>query len=122
MVFDGVVGKIKDKIYLFVQNPKTKKVMDGLIISGYTELEEKNIIVVDVIFKDGTEEDPNFNIVEFIYGDSYDMNDIFLYIKNHMIIYNTESLESLIKTGIIHNFVNNAIKESKKKLEDELIK
>ena len=82
MKYDGVVIKI-DELYLFILDPDTNKIRDGINISNhkcYDNLKEDQLMVVNVIFKDGTQEIDKIDLDEFIYSDMYGEHDIFLYI------------------------------------------
>lgn len=122
MKYDGVIARLgEDKeLYLFILNPKTKKMMNGLIISekGYDDLMDNDLMVVDVIFKDGTKEVKDFDIEGFVYDHKYNLSDIFLSIKNYLMFhidYDTTnmSLEEIIKNGNIDDVAIHCIKNTK---------
>jgi hypothetical protein len=120
MKYDGVIARLGENkdLYLFILNPKTKKMMNGLVISekGYDDLLDNDLMVVDVIFKDGTKEVKDFDIDGFIYESKYNLNDIFLSIKNYLMyhIENTNmTLEEIIKNGNIDEVALHCIKNTK---------
>lgn len=125
MSYDGVITKLKIDddylLYLFILNPDKNEIMDGINISNhkcYDELKKDQLMVVDVVFKDGTENLNNINLDEFIYGDTYGKNNIFLSIKD-IVIYSVNdsktnsSLEELIKNGNLPEIAKKCIKDSK---------
>jgi hypothetical protein len=97
-----------------------QKMMDGLIISvkGYHALSDNDLMVVDVIFKDGTKEVKDFDVDGFIYESKYNLSDIFLSVKKYLmyhIDYETTnmSLENIIKNGNIDEVALHCIKNTK---------
>jgi hypothetical protein len=85
MKYDGVVCRLNKELYLFILNPDDNMIMDGMNISEhecYNNLKDDQLMVVNVIFKDGTEELDNIDLKAFIYDDVYDKNSIFLYIHD----------------------------------------
>jgi hypothetical protein len=84
MIYDGVVIRI-DELYLFILDPDKNKIRDGINISEhecYKDLKDDQLMVVNVIFKDGTQEIDKIDLDEFIYGDNYGKHDTFLYIHD----------------------------------------
>jgi len=84
MKYDGVVIKIEE-LYLFILNPETNKIMDGINISDhecYKDLNDDKLIVVEVSIKDGTQDIEDLDLNEFIYGDTYAPSDTFIYIHD----------------------------------------
>ena len=88
MKYDGVVIRIDKQLYLFVLDPDTVTVMDGINISDhecYKEVKGDKLMVVDVTFRDGTLELDDLDLDEFIHGDSYGENEIFIKIHDIML-------------------------------------
>lgn len=122
MIYDGVVIRI-DKLYLFILNPETNKIMDGINISEhecYKDMREDQLMVVKVEFKDGTLTIDNIDLDEFIHGDSYGSTDIFIYIKDVELftIYKKTkkrvlTLKELIDKGNLNEIAFDCIKNSK---------
>lgn len=127
MKYDGVVIRF-DSLYLFVLDPDTNKIMDGINISEhdcYKELKEDYLMVVDVTFKDGTQEIDKIDLDEFIHGDSYGQHDTFIYIHDIM-LYSIGSnegvnitLDDLIREGEIDKVAISCIEDSKKQLKTD---
>ena len=125
MKYDGVVIRF-DSLYLFVLDPDTNKIMDGINISEhdcYKELKEDYLMVVDVTFKDGTQEIDKIDLDEFIHGDSYGQHDTFIYIHDIM-LYSIGSnegvnitLDDLVREGEIDKVAISCIEDSKKQLK-----
>lgn len=123
MKYDGVVIRL-DRLYLFLLDPETNRMMDGVNISEhdcYNNLKDDQLMVVSVIFKDGTVEIENMDLDEFVYGDSYGSHDTFLYINDIMLFTINEetkkekiTLEQLIDNGELNNIATNCIEMSKK--------
>ena len=85
MKYDGVVCRLNKELYLFILNPDENVIMDGMNISEhecYNNLKDDQLMVVNVIFKDGTEELDNIDLESFIYDDVYDRNSVFLHIRD----------------------------------------
>jgi hypothetical protein len=85
MKYDGVVCRLNKELYLFILNPDENMIMDGMNISEhecYNNLKDDQLMVVNVIFKDGTEELDNIDLESFIYDDVYDRNSVFLHIRD----------------------------------------
>lgn len=124
MIYDGVVVKINKLLFLFILNPDTNEMMDGINISEhqcYKNLTDENLMVVQVEFKDGTLTIDNIDLDEFVHGDSYGRNDIFIYIKdillftiNNDIKNNISTLKYLIDNGDLNDVAIQCINDSKK--------
>lgn len=126
MKYDGVVVKIElDKIFLFILDPDTNKIRDGINISGhkcYDPLTDEQLMVVGVIFKDGTQEIDKIDLDEFIYGDTYGVNDTFIYINDLMLFSMSDEidvdkkvkLKKLIDDGGLNDIAINCINTIKK--------
>lgn len=129
MKYDGIVVKMKPKdgLFLFLVDPDTNELQDGINISDhecYKDMNEQQLMVVSVTFKDGTEEIEKIDIEEFIYGDSYGKYDTFLYIQDinlYTIGENGEnnnineiSLDKVAKDGKLGNIALECIENSKK--------
>ena len=125
MKYDGVVIRIDKQLYLFVLDPDTVTVMDGINISDhecYKEVKGDKLMVVDVTFRDGTLELDDLDLDEFIHGDSYGKNDIFIKIHDVMLFLigkensiKRVSLIELIKKGDLDVIAQDCIKKSKEK-------
>lgn len=124
MKYDGVVIRI-DELYLFIFNPETKKIMDGINISDhdcYKDLKDDKLVVVKVSIKDGTQEIENIDLEEFIHGDSYGRLDTFIYIHD-ILTFSFKSndssefvsLRELIDNGDLNNVAIECIETSKNK-------
>lgn len=122
MNYDGVISRlgINKELYLFILNPKTNKIMNGLLISEldcYKELNTNELIVCDVVFKDGTKEDLSFDLDGFILEGKYDLNNIFLSIRNFLLYHINEdlniTLEDIIKNGEIDTVAIHCIQNTK---------
>lgn len=123
MSYDGIVLKI-DKLYLFLLNPDTNELMDGISISEhkcYDNLKSDQLVVVNVIFKDGTQEIEKVDLEEFIYGDTYGELDTFLFIQDKKIftINDTEnngikksSFVEIIESGSLSKLAKECIKNT----------
>ena len=80
MKYDGVVIRFNN-LYLFVYDPDKMEIRDGIVITEhecYKEMKDDQLMVVEVIFRDGTQELDQIDLDEFIYGDSYGIHDTFL--------------------------------------------
>ena len=67
MKYDGVVIRIEE-LFLFILDPDTNKIRDGINISDhkcYDDLKENQLMVVNVVFKDGTQEIDKIDLEEF---------------------------------------------------------
>ena len=87
MKYDGVVIRFNN-LYLFVYDPDKMEIRDGIVITEhecYKEMKNDQLMVVEVIFRDGTQELDQIDLDEFIYGDTYGMHDIFLEIYDIML-------------------------------------
>lgn len=88
MKYNGGIAKIYDegenKIFLFLIDPKTKKVKDGINISDdsdiYQDLTYDLLQIVEVKLKDGTL-DAKINLDDFVNA-KYGRYDIFIHIKD----------------------------------------
>ena len=122
MKYDGVVIRV-DELYLFILNPETKKLMDGINISDhecYKDLKNDKLVVVKVSIKDGTQEIESVDLEEFIYGESYGRLDTFIYIHdiNMFSFTNNDSsefvsLKDLISNGDLNNVAIECIETTK---------
>lgn len=130
MKYDGVVCRLDKELFLFILNPDDNMIMDGLNISEhecYKNLKDDQLMVVSVIFKDGTEELDNIDLDAFIYDDVYDRNSIFLYIHDILLYsiskkHNFVSLKELIDDGDLNKIALDCIENSKAdKIEMEKI-
>ena len=128
MSYDGVVLNLDD-LYLFIINPDTDKIMDGISISYhkcYDNLKKDQLMVVKVIFKDGTQEIESLDLEDFIYSD-HDNHDVFLYITDVLLFSlgskenKSITLEELINNGELNVVAHECIKNSKikKEVKDE---
>ena len=118
MKYDGVVIRIEDNLFLFVLDPDTKNLTDGVNISShecYDKLSCEQLVVVNVIFKDGTAEIDKIDLDEFIHGDKYGRYDTFILISD-IITYTIDNLSELIKKGELNIIGKTFISESKKNI------
>lgn len=123
MKYDGVVIKLDSLLYLFLLNPDENVIMDGINISEhecYKDLKDDQLMVVEVTFKDGTEEIDKIDLDEFIHGDSYGRHDTFIYIYDILLFSISEtyknknlSLEKVIKKGELDNVAIACINSAK---------
>jgi hypothetical protein len=89
MKYDGVVTRIDKLLYLFLLDTDSMEIKDGINISEhevYKNMTDEQLMVVDVIFKDGTMELDKIDLDEFIHGDSYGENNIFIHIQDKKLI------------------------------------
>lgn len=123
MNYDGIVVKLSNKLYLFILNPEDNKMTDGMNISEhkcYKDLKNEQLWVVDVEFYDGTLKLEKLDLNEYIYGDSYGDNNIFIKIKDvQLFTYEKEdsiffSMESIIRGGKFNEISIDLINQSKK--------
>ena len=131
MNYDGIVLKINNKLFLFIINPDTNELMDGVNISEhkcYNKLNNDQLMVVNVLFKDGTKNIEKIDLEEFIYGESYGNYDVFLYIQDKKLYTINDTLNSdiknlsfveIIKSGEFSNIAKECIKNTKEKEKDE---
>ena len=121
MSYDGVVLNLNE-LYLFILNPDTNLIMDGINISYhecYKDLRKDQLMVVKVIFKDGTKEIDKIDLDEFIHGDKYGKHDVFLYITDVQLFSlfsqnkNKLNLEYIIKKGELNDTAIECINNSK---------
>lgn len=117
MKYEGIVVKI-DKLYLFILDPDTNEMRDGINISEhkcYDDLKDDQLMVVNVIFKDGTQEIEKIDLDEFIYGDSYGEHDTFLCIYDlNLFSINNEKIKNIIKNGELSDVAISCIESTKK--------
>jgi len=121
MKYDGIVCRLNKELFLFILNPNDNMIMDGLNISEhecYKNLKDDQLMVVNVIFKDGTEEVDNIDLNAFIYDDVYDRNSVFLYIHDILLYsiskkHNFVSLKDLIDDGDLNDIAIECIENSK---------
>lgn len=106
MIYDGIVIKVekkpKDQLYLFFLDPESNNLSDGINISDhkvYDNIRYDQIMVVHISLKDGTLELDKIDLEEFIHGDKYGREDIFLYIRD-ILLYNIDSEINLFKNKI----------------------
>jgi hypothetical protein len=106
MIYDGIVIKVekkpKDQLYLFFLDPESNNLSDGINISDhkvYDNIRYDQIMVVHISLKDGTLELDKIDLEEFIHGDKYGREDIFLYIQD-ILLYNIDSEINLFKNKI----------------------
>lgn len=123
MKYDGAVIRF-DQLYLFIINPETNQITDGINISEhdcYKDMREDQLMVVNVTIKDGTKELDDVDLDEFIYGDSYGKFDTFIYIHDIMLFSISDkrdvskniSLEDLVKGGDLNKLIINCIESTK---------
>lgn len=115
MKYDGVVLRIDDNLFLFVLNPDTKNLTDGVNISAhecYDNLKKNQLVVVNTIFKDGTEEIEKIDLDEFIHGDKYGKYDTFILISD-VITYTIPTLSNMLKKGELNMVGKTCIDDSK---------
>ena len=108
MKYDGVVIRIEKQLYLFVLDPDTFTMADGINISDhecYKDVKGDQLMVVDVTFRDGTLELDDLDLDEFIHGDSYGVNDIFIKIHDKMLfsISKEDSIKRITLVELIEN-------------------
>jgi hypothetical protein len=121
MKYDGVVASMDDILYLFLLHPLTGKILDGVNITddmSYKFLKTNQLVVVRVLFKDGTLEMDNFDIEEFVYGEGYGMFDVFLHIEDVSVLtLNIDDAEvsimDTINDGNFEEICKKAIKSSR---------
>jgi len=119
MKYNGVVIKLNE-LFLFLLDPKTLEIKDGINISEhevYNKMKDDQLMVVDVIFKDGTEEIDDLDLDEFIYGDKYGKYDTFIYIQDIMLFLIKDeingTLKELIDKGDLTDIATDCIEQSK---------
>ncbi len=129
MIYDGVVIRIEKQLYLFVLDPDTFSMMDGINISDhecYKDVKGDKLMVVDVTFRDGTLELDDLDLDEFIHGDSYGENDIFIKIHDIMLFSISKedsikriSLVELIEKGDLNVIAIDCIEKAKEIKKNE---
>lgn len=123
MKYDGVVIRF-DMLYLFILDPDTDMIRDGITISEhecYKDMKEDQLMVVSVVFKDGTLEIDKIDLDEFIYGDTYGSYDTFLVIEDLMLFSISDrednkrsvTLEELVQKGKLNNIAKECIESVK---------
>ena len=129
MIYDGIVIKIDNKIdkaqfYLFMVDPVSEELQDGINISEhscYDDMKTDQVMVVKVTLKDGTMELNDVDLDEFIHGDKYGKHDIFLYIQDQLLYdigkgedegIEKTSLEDVIKNGNLNNLASELIEKT----------
>jgi hypothetical protein len=135
MKYDGAVirmNKRKDELFLFLLDPDTNELKDGINISehaAYKDMNNSQIMVVEVLFKDGTEEIEKVDLDEFIYGDSYGKYNTFIFIQDKTLFSIGEgikedldpelvSLEVIAEKGDLGNIVRECIEKSKNQIKE----
>jgi len=130
MKYDGVVARIKaveDKFFLFLVDPDGI-MHDGINISDhrniYEELTYDQLMVVNVILKDGTMEMETIDLDEFIHGDKYPRENIYLYIQD-ILLYTigkdktkTTKIADILKRGEFSDVAFDCIGDASKQAED----
>lgn len=122
MKYDGAVIRLNSGLFLFILDPETNELMDGLGISDhkcYKDLKDNKLMVVNVIFKDGTLELDKIDLDEFIEENKFNIfihiYDISLYsvdIEKYNSLCNT--FEDIIKNGDFVEIALSCIEDSKK--------
>lgn len=124
MNYDGVIIKL-DELFLFLFDPDEKVIKDGINISEhecYKDLNDNQLMVVDVVFKDGTIDIEKIDLDEFIYGDTYGRHDVFIYIKDKMLFYmnDNKKLKDIIDDGGLNELAIDVISYSKNELNKKI--
>lgn len=136
MKYDGAVirmNKREDKLFLFLLDPDTDELKDGINISehaAYKDMKNSQLMVVEVVFKDGTEEIDRVDLDEFIYGDSYGKYDTFIFIQDKTLFSIGESikkdldpelvsLETIAEKGDLGNIVRECIEKAKNQIKED---
>jgi hypothetical protein len=132
MKYDGVVvrNKKSNLLFLFILDPDTNELRDGFNISEhecYKDLNNDQLMVVNVTFRDGTQEIDKIDLEEFIHGDSYGKYDTFIHIQDLLafsILKNKDDkaipLDKIIKNGDLTYVAIECIEETKKQMvQDE---
>jgi hypothetical protein len=136
MTYDGIVIKVekkpKDQLYLFFLDPESNNLSDGINISDhkvYDNIRYDQIMVVHISLKDGTLELDKIDLEEFIHGDKYGREDIFLYIRD-ILLYNIDSeinlfknkiditAEQIVKNGEMNDLALELIEKSKEDIKN----
>lgn len=117
MIYNGAVmkGSKNKQLYLFILDPDSNTIKDGINISEhkcYKNMRIDQLMIVDVTFKDGTKNIENIDLDEFIYGDQYGINNIFILIHDLSLFSVTDkennkslTLEDLVKNGELNNSI-----------------
>ena len=127
MKYDGVVIRFNN-LYLFVYDPDKMEIRDGIVITEhecYKEMKNDQLMVVEVIFRDGTQELDQIDLDEFIYGDSYGIHDTFLEIYDLMLFSINDkkdkkrfiSLDEIAKKGELGSIAIECINKVKNNIE-----
>lgn len=126
MKYDGVVIRIDTQLYLFILDSKENEIKDGINISEhicYKDLKNDQLMVVTVIFMDGTKEiDEIENLEDFIHSEGFTRHDIFIKIHDVALFSITdeneksESLKKIIRKGKLTNIATECIELSKKQI------
>ena len=127
MKYDGVVIRFNN-LYLFVYDPDKMEIRDGIVITEhecYKEMKDDQLMVVEVIFRDGTQELDQIDLDEFIYGDSYGIHDTFLEIYDLMLFSINDnkdkkrfvSLDEIAKKGELGSIAIECINKVKNNIE-----
>ena len=125
MIYDGVVMR-DDKskqLYLFIYDPDINMINDGISISEnkcYDNMKNNQMMVVNVNFKDGTKDVQNIDLDEFIHGDKYGENNIFILIHDLSLFSasdnennNPLTLDYLLKEGTLNQSIIDCIEITK---------
>ena len=131
MKYNGIVIRTsKKQLFLFILDPILNELKDGINISDhavYDDMKKNQLMVVDVLFKDGTIELDNIDLEEFIHGDSYGRNNVFIHIKDVLLytISNEEkntdiTMEEIIKSGKLNDVGIECIENTKKEQQDNV--
>lgn len=130
MEYDGIVTRLNGELYLFLFDPDTFEIKDGINISEhecYKDLKLNQLMVVSVTFKDGTEILDKVDLDEFIHGDSYGKYDIFIHIQDLSLFsigvddnFNDSqvSLKDIINKGGLYKLAIECINTVKNKMEN----
>ncbi|MEI8045843.1 MAG: hypothetical protein WCI92_00585 [Bacteroidota bacterium] len=126
--FYGVVARTivanEDKFILFMLDPDTGQISDGVNISDhknvYVELKYNHIMVVNVDIKDGTSELDNVDLDEFVHGDKYDKSNIFLHIQDIVLYGVKDKIMDIINNRNFDKIALDCI--SKARAEKEIIR
>lgn len=140
MKYDGVVirleGKAKfvngeivydpDTFKLFLVDPKTQEMQDGINISDHREIYKDmrfdQLMVVSVVLKDGTKKLDDVDLDEFIHGEKYDTNNNFVWIQDILLFTISKAgedvnLNDLLKQGKFSAVAMDCIEKTKNQLK-----
>jgi len=125
MKFDGVVFRIAENLVLFILDPKTNRIRDGVSISDhdtYKDMKRCQLSVVSVIFKDGTKEINDSNLDDLIDSSMSGTYDTFMSIKDISIYTikhdNDDVLSKLYRNGDLNDLLVSCIEDSKNKTKN----